>query len=158
AEGGAEESSARIDRLQADLAALIDLDQYDLFHLTPVEKKIDEMADRVPWFRAALSRIGLKPESVPAAAAAAGVKGSAVRDRLVTALDRWLRAENPSRLGPNWVRAVLRAADPDPYRDAVRDAVLRTDVATIRKLASRKEMAETQPPGFLIVLGEELAL
>jgi tetratricopeptide (TPR) repeat protein len=52
---------------------------------------------------------------------------------------------------------VLRAADPDPYRDAVRDAVLRADGKTMVKLASRKETAD-QPPGFLVFLGEDLVL
>src|SRR5262249_42095206 len=69
------------------------------------------------------------------------------------ALDRWLRVEKLP-----WLRAVLQAADPDWYRDAVRDAVLRTDGATMRKLASRKETAVKQPPGFVIFLGEDLVL
>jgi tetratricopeptide (TPR) repeat protein len=155
-EGGADESSPQFEQLQKDLAVLIDLDRFDVFRWTPVDNKAHEMPAEASWFRAALSRIGLTPESVPAAAAAR-VSGSPLRDRLVTALDRWLRAEPPSGPGRKWLRAVLRAVDPDPYRDAVRDAVLRADGKTMAKLASRKEAAD-QPPGFLLFLGEEFVL
>ncbi len=77
-EGGTDESSARRERLQEDLAVLIDLDRFDVFRWTPVDNKSRGMAAEAPWFRAALSRIELTPESVPAAAARAGVRGRRV--------------------------------------------------------------------------------
>ena len=55
------------------------------------------------------------------------------------------------------MREVLRAADPDPYRDAVRDAVLGKHVAKMVELASRKQTAD-QLPGFVTFLGEDLAI
>ena len=73
-------------------------------------------------WRAALADYGVTPDEGRAAEAAGRVNGSLVRDRVLTALDLWLAAD-PSA----GVRAVLRAADPDPYRDAVRDAVAASD-------------------------------
>jgi tetratricopeptide (TPR) repeat protein len=150
AEGGADELAGRRTQLQGDLAVLMVLSRFDLFRWTPVENKFPDLAAEAAWLHAALSQIGLTPESVPAAEAAARVSGSAVRDRLLAALDRWLRAE---RLP--WVWEVLRVADSDDsYRNEVRDAVRDNDLATLGKLVSRKEAVD-QPPGFTIFLAED---
>ena len=51
------------------------------------------------------------------------------------------------------MRALLRQVDADPYRDAVRDAVLADDRAKLAELAGQ-EAALEQPPGFVAFLGE----
>ena len=51
------------------------------------------------------------------------------------------------------VRALLGRVDADPYRDAVRDAVLAGDEGGIRDLAAQDD-ALLQPPGFAAFLGE----
>jgi hypothetical protein len=51
------------------------------------------------------------------------------------------------------VREVLRAADPDPYRDAVRDAVAAGDDRAVVALAARPE-ALAQPARFAAVIGQ----
>src|SRR5437899_73678 len=81
---------------------------------TPVENKRADGPALAGRYRAALGRFGADPEAVPPDEAAAQLAGSAVWDRLVAGLDRWLREEKLP-----WVRAVLRVADSDPYRDAV---------------------------------------
>src|SRR5262249_36531511 len=91
------------------------------------------------------------------ARAAARVSASVVRERIVPALDRLLLQENTAgvRAVLNWllrpekssrVRAVLRLVDADPYRDAVRDAVLANDGAKVVELAGQQAALE-QPPG-----------
>ena len=55
------------------------------------------------------------------------------------------------------VRAVLRRVDADPYRDAVRDAVLAEDRAKFADLAGQAAALE-QPPGFVAFLGESRAI
>ncbi|HET6573566.1 MAG TPA: tetratricopeptide repeat protein [Fimbriiglobus sp.] len=55
------------------------------------------------------------------------------------------------------MRAVLRAADPDPYRDAVRDAVAGQVRARIAELAGRPD-ALVQPPEFAAALGQHPAV
>jgi len=144
AEGGADDLSGRRDRLQADLAVLNDLDKADQLRWTWVENKFPDPAAVAAQVREALMRSGLTPESVPAEEASARVSGSAVRDRLVTALHRWMWVEKLP-----WLRAVLRAAD----RDAVRDAVLARDGVKMAILAGRPQAAE-QPPGFVAFISD----
>ena len=102
--------------------------------------------------REALTRFGADPETVSVDEAAARVSASAVRERLVPALDRLLRAEKS-----DGVRCLLRRVDADPYRDAVRDAVLANDQAKFVELAGQKAALE-QPPGFVAFLGEHGAI
>jgi tetratricopeptide (TPR) repeat protein len=71
---------------------------------------------------------------------------------LLTALDLWLWAE-PSQE----VRAVLRTADPDPYRDDVRDALVAGADARLAALAGRPE-ALSQPGRFAAALAEYAAV
>jgi tetratricopeptide (TPR) repeat protein len=80
------------------------------------------------------------------------VEGSAVRDRLVAALDRLLAAERSAD-----VRSVLRSLGRDDYRDAVRDAVLAADKDRVAELAGHSD-ALAQPGGFVAVLGENRAV
>jgi tetratricopeptide (TPR) repeat protein len=102
-----------------------------------------------PRYRAALARLGADPDAVGADAAAARVAGSALRERLVGALDRLLLAQKSGA-----VRAALRAVDPDPFRDAVRDAVRGGDRAAVQAVVAQPE-ALAQPPGFTAFLGEQ---
>src|SRR5262249_52236617 len=78
----------------------------------------------------------------------ARVNRSLVRDRLLAALDLWLKDE-PS----DGLRAVLRSADPDPYRNAVRDARALKDARAMAALVGQPE-ALTQPAWFAVVLGD----
>src|SRR5262249_27523587 len=84
--------------------------------------------------------------------AAERVNGSLVRDRVLTALDVWLiwESADEARFG---VRALLQAADPDPYQEAVRDAVAARDKGVARALAAKPE-ALAQPARFAAVLGQ----
>ena len=66
----------------------------------------------------------------------------------MAALDLWLVKE-PSP----WLRAVLRALDPHPYRDAVRDAITAKNRELVAKLAAKPE-ALGQPAGFAAALGQ----
>lgn len=74
--------------------------------------------------------------------------GSLVRDRLLAALDLWL-VYDPS---PG-VRGLLRATDPDPYRDAMRDAVTAGNREQVAELVGQPQ-ALAQPPRFAAVLGQ----
>jgi tetratricopeptide (TPR) repeat protein len=96
-------------------------------------------------YRAVFRRSGADPGQASADETARWLADSSVRDRLLAALDLWLIRE-PA------VRAVLRTADPDPYRDAYRDARAAGDLARVVELAERPE-ALTQPPGFAAALG-----
>jgi predicted Zn-dependent protease len=80
------------------------------------------------------------------------VNGSLVRERVLTVLDLLL-VNDPS---PG-VRAVLRAADPGPYRDAVRDALAAGDRPGVAALAGRPDALD-QPVWFAAALGDNVAV
>jgi Flp pilus assembly protein TadD len=147
-EGGGDGLRARFDACRADLDLLRDLDAIDRFRWTPIGYRYpEEKVVAVRW-QAALERFGVWPGESPDEAARR-VAGSAVRDRLVAALDRCLRA------GPSGeLRSLLRAVDPDAFRDAVRDAVMAGDGGRVAELAARAAALD-QPPGFAAALGED---
>ena len=149
AEGGAENEADRLKRLDTDLALLRDLDALDQFRWTTVENKFPVAAAVAARTRDVLRRSGADPDAASADDMAARVSASAVRGRIVSALDRLLMV--PRAAG---VRAVLRRVDADPYRDAVRDAYLAEDRAKrLAELGARKAALE-QSPGFVGFLGQ----
>jgi tetratricopeptide (TPR) repeat protein/serine/threonine protein kinase len=151
AEGGAEGLADRLARCRADLALLRELDGIDAFRFTVTKGKIPGLKAAAARWRRALAAYGVKPDGGPASDAAGRVNRSLVRDRVLTVLDLWLGAD-PSAEVRAGVRAVLREADPDPYRDAVRDAVAARDGRAVRALAEKPE-ALTQPARYAAVLG-----
>ncbi len=147
-EGGAEALDGRRARLGEDLTWLQELDKVDQFRWTVDDQKLPDPAAVGARFRAVLKQFGLSPASASAREAAARVSQSAVRERLVSALDWWLRVEQLP-----WVREVLQGADPDAYRDAVRDALMAQDRDKLVALGGQAQAAE-QPPGFVAFLSE----
>jgi tetratricopeptide (TPR) repeat protein len=151
-EGGAAEQAERLEGLDADLAILRDLDAVDQFRWTVADGNLPNAAAVARRTREALTLFGVDPEKVSVEDAAARVSASVVRERIVSALDRLLRQEKAAG-----VRALLRQVDAEPYRDAVRDAVLAEDRANLVELAGQKAALE-QPPGFTAFLGESGAI
>src|SRR5262249_58592085 len=131
-----------VGRLDADLALLRDLDDFDRLRWTQAGKGLPDHGVVVARARAVLTRLGADADAVPADEAAARVAASVVRERIVTVLDRLLFW--PER--KDGVRDVLRRVDADLYRDAVRDAALANDRARIVELLEQRAAAE-QPPG-----------
>jgi tetratricopeptide (TPR) repeat protein len=148
AEGGAEHLTARLDRYRVDLGLLRALDAIDDIRWTWSEGRYPSGKDLAAQWRAALTAHGLPLDDGRAEDAAAWVNTSSVRDRVLTALDSCL-ATDPTAA----VLAVLRAADPDPYRDAVRDILASGKHKDVVPLAERPE-ALHQPPRFAAVLGQ----
>ena len=72
----------------------------------------------------------------------------------MAALDDWAACAT-DRDQQAWVLAVVRQADPDPWRDRVRDPATWDDPAALRDLADRAPVAE-QSPQLLAVLGARL--
>src|SRR5262245_40378320 len=102
AEGGAETEAGRLRRLESDLALLRALDAIDQFRWTSVDNKLPDPAAVAARTREALRRFGADPD-VTSVDEAARVSASAVRERVVAALDRLLRHEKKAA-----VRALLR--------------------------------------------------
>ena len=70
------------------------------------------------------------------AEAAVRVRASSVSRALVAALDDWAACA-ADRDQQAWVLAVVRQADPDPWRDRVRDPATWDDAEALRDLAAR---------------------
>jgi serine/threonine protein kinase/Flp pilus assembly protein TadD len=169
ADGGAEDLAARLDRCRADLGLLRELDAADtnMWTWTDVDSLDWERNNEVHQarFRAALARYGVAAGGTPPAEAAGRINESLIRDRALRALDLWLAltpssrdraAGDPDRV---WVREVLRSADPDPYRTAVRTAVrtfdrtaVRGDNAKFAELIGQPQALD-QPARYAAVLG-----
>jgi eukaryotic-like serine/threonine-protein kinase len=152
AEGGAEKEAARVGRLAADLDLLHDLNAIDQFRWTWVDDKFPDPAVVATQTREALTRFGADPDAVSADEAIASLSASVIRERIVSALDRLLRDQKTAG-----VRAALARLDADPYRNAVRDAVLANDHPKMIELAGRAAALE-QPPSFAAFLGESQAV
>src|SRR5262249_52412359 len=148
ADGGAEELAGRLDRRRADLALLRALDDIDTFRWTWARDAFPERKAVADRWRAALADYGVTWAEGRTAEAAGRVNESRVRDRVLTALDWWLYWAPSAE-----VRGVLRSADPDTYRDAVRDAVAARDGRAVVVLVGRPEALD-QPARFAAVLGQ----
>ena len=171
-EGGADAQEYRLQQLDADLDLLRDLYAIEQFRWTPMKQKFPDTAVVVRRYLEALPRLGAT-HAATTDAVIKWVSDSVVSERIVVAMD-WLLLElglfhvgqqvNESVAAENHLpqdhsdmivklRSVLRGVDPDPYRDAVRDAILSNNRATLTELADLPE-ALKQPPRFAAVLGE----
>jgi tetratricopeptide (TPR) repeat protein/serine/threonine protein kinase len=162
-DGGAEKWADRLARCSTDLGLLRELNAannlrwswtYDETGGTPPDNDII-----IARLRAALAGYGALAEKTPAVEAAERVKASLVRERILAALDLWLALEPavPDQLKGNrvriWVRGVLRFADPDKYRDPVRDAILAGGYQSQMAPLIGQPEALVQPARFAAILG-----
>jgi tetratricopeptide (TPR) repeat protein len=89
----------------------------------------------------AFREFGIDIDSLAPAEAAAQIARSGIFLALIRALDEWggLRMRARGRNDPGWKKLVTiaRLADPDPWRNRCRDALLRRDRAAIEELADR---------------------
>jgi serine/threonine-protein kinase len=87
--------------------------------------------------------------------AAARVRASKWAAHIVAALDDWAVATaDPAR--QEWLLGVARRADPDPWRDRVRERAAWRDGKALAKLARAARPGE-QPVPLLLALGERLS-
>jgi serine/threonine-protein kinase len=87
--------------------------------------------------------------------AAARVRASKWAAHIVAALDDWAAcAADPAR--QDWLLGVARRADPDPWRDRVRDPAAWREGKALAELARAASPAE-QPLPLLLALGERLS-
>ncbi len=83
------------------------------------------------------------------------IKDSPARAALLAALDDWaIIAANRQRR--DWLLAVARQADPDPWRDRARDPATFWDTATLKDLARSVPPVQAQSVQLLVSLGQRL--
>jgi tetratricopeptide (TPR) repeat protein/tRNA A-37 threonylcarbamoyl transferase component Bud32 len=151
-EGGGEAFRARVERCRGELTLLRALDAIDTFRWTPRENSFPDGQALAERWQAALARYGVAPGQAPAEQTAARVADALLQERLLAVLDLWLLVDPAAE-----VLEVLRAADPDPYREAVREAIAARDFKRQAALAGQPE-ALSQPSRFAAALGRNRAV
>jgi tetratricopeptide (TPR) repeat protein len=85
------------------------------------------------------------------------IQASGVREDIVAALDDWARAETDPQKTQRLLRLANLADEPDPWRQAVRQALLQRDVRRLRQLV--RGTGEGKPtPRVLLLLAEQFPL
>jgi serine/threonine-protein kinase len=107
----------------------------------------------LPAYAEAFRWYGLSLEGLDAAEAAQRIQGRSIHRQLVAALDEWAWARRQAGAG-DWreLLAVARAADPDPWRNRLRDALERKDPRAAKELAASGEIEERLPGIHLLLL------
>ncbi|HKB38840.1 MAG TPA: protein kinase [Gemmataceae bacterium] len=153
--GGREEQHHRVRQLFADLAMVNRLDESRMLSIQLKGDSYD-LAGADIAYAAAFQAYGIDALALEPSKAAERIRASAIHSRLIAALDEWiwikLRTRN-SRHGH--LRAVARAADPDDWRNDVRDAAAKRDRKTLVVLADRPQAA-SQSPSAMVFLGRAL--
>jgi tetratricopeptide (TPR) repeat protein/tRNA A-37 threonylcarbamoyl transferase component Bud32 len=160
-DGGPADLRQRLERARFALKLVERLDAIQLQRATMVAGQFDNAgADRE--YAAAFREAGLGAVGEDPGAVAARIRASGVRQVLVDALDDWaVFLKRGARL--DWVLAVARLADPDPWRDRARGPKVWTDRAALAHLAQEalvrlaaQPSAESVPPRFLGFLAMRL--
>jgi serine/threonine-protein kinase len=149
--GGPEHLRARLERARRELDLVAALDAIRLKLAVWVEGHFDKAAaDRE--YGQSFQAAGMA--AVGGEAAAAWVRGTAVREALVAAMDDWAAcAKDKQRRA--WLLEVARRADPDPWRDRVRDPAVWDDPAALASLVQGPKVTKNSPQ-LLALLGLRL--
>jgi tetratricopeptide (TPR) repeat protein len=151
----AEQRPERLARCRSAVDVLTDLDRIDDLQWGTEEGIYQGRERAVREWPGTFARIGVIVGQTPPEQAASVVNTSLVRERLLAALDLWLIfAAKADRVH---LGAILTAADADPYRDALRAAVQRSDGPAVRALVVKDE-AFGQPARFVAALGSIVAV
>jgi serine/threonine protein kinase/Flp pilus assembly protein TadD len=153
-EGGPEELRRRLQGARSDLDLVARLDAIRLKMFTFINGHLNSMTVDRDYNRA-FKETGLGVVGEDAGKVAARVRGSAVRKELVAALDDWAFALGRWHRRQAWVLAVSRLADPDPWRDRVRDPKVWNSQRRLARVA-RGARARKRPPRFVGVVGMRL--
>jgi tetratricopeptide (TPR) repeat protein len=133
----------RASQARDDLTLVERLDAARLQATTIVEGKKD-VAGGMRMYAAAFAGVGFDRKGEDVTALAARVRDSAVREEIVAALDDWASL-TPDRANRERLLAVARAADPDGWRDRLRQPQLWWDRDALTKLAEEAKDAELSP-------------
>jgi serine/threonine-protein kinase len=143
------EAQARAEAAERDLAAP-DHEAYS---------DDQDRAQRETDYAAAFRNYGIDVDALDPAVAGARIAARPNAVELVTALDQWILNRRgmipPNDAGAAHLAAVAKVADPDPWRNQLRDALDRKDVAALRTLASSVDL-ERLPPESVTRLAQAL--
>jgi tetratricopeptide (TPR) repeat protein len=141
---------AEVGRDDADRTLALRLEKIRLDRAALVEGKFD-YAQAEREYPRAFQRAGLGQPGDAVAAVAARIRGSAIKEQLVAALDDWAWISRYPRRKA-WLLAVARRADPDSWSNRIRDLKVWHDRAALQRLAQEAKV-EKLSPQLLTVLG-----
>jgi serine/threonine-protein kinase len=150
---GPQDLLARVKQARTDANLVAELEDIRLGQAENTEGKFDVFrADA--QYAVAFAGYGIDVTELEASEAAARVRGSAIREPLVAALDAWTALTSVSGRQTK-LAAITTQADENPWRRAFRQATQDKDVNKLRALATQPE-ALAQPPAVLCLLGDGL--
>jgi tetratricopeptide (TPR) repeat protein len=169
--GNPSDLGTRCRQVRADLEMLAQLEQARLERTSVRGNHFDNQAsDRA--YRAAFETYGLPVLDLESQEAAERISASAIAPHLVAGLHDWAAfvsltydpdapplepgAPIPDPAERAKLLAVAQLADPDPWRQQVRDAISQNDQARLLDLSRQVQVLE-QPPATLVLLGQSLA-
>jgi tetratricopeptide (TPR) repeat protein len=144
-------------RLRQDLEMAQDLEQARLMWSFRPDGHHDIAANDAA-FAEAFQRYQLDVDALDIREAAQRVQVSAIRQQLIGALDYWAligkRQEQQGRKVHDWQRrlAVARAADPDRWRNRLRDALAENDARALEEVLQSASV-DDWPPATVDLLG-----
>jgi tetratricopeptide (TPR) repeat protein/serine/threonine protein kinase len=152
---GNEQLQEQLSRWISDLEMAARLEEIPLERLDEAGANFD-LGSANGAYRAAFRHYNLDVEALDIEAAAERIKGSAIKGRLVAALDNWVMSRYvPGISGWEHLLAVARRADPDPWRDRFREAFQQRNRKALAEVA-RKPNLPDQPVATLLLLAAAL--
>ncbi len=154
---GAKDLRRRVEQAEADLALVDRLEAARLKASALAGSRLD-YASAVREYAAAFREAGIGEETEAAEVVADRIRSRAVREQLVAAVDDWaVQVGNGEPARRDWLLAVARAADPDPWRNRFRDAAVWQDRTALERLAREAKVNELSPQ-ILSALGQLLGV
>jgi serine/threonine-protein kinase len=96
-------------------------------------------------YAAAFRYYGVDVLRLPPAEAAVRLRRRPIRVQLAGALDHWAAVSDPRGAEGRRLLMVARRTDLDPFRNRLRDALGRRDLAALRELAGRADLSSLSP-------------
>jgi tetratricopeptide (TPR) repeat protein len=150
-------SRERLERLQEDLAMAKRLEE---IYSHPRQHEFFRGKEQNVAYARAFREYGIDIETLPAGEAADRIRARSIRMDLARGLDFWssMRRRAGNESAPDWKQLleVAMAADSDPWRNQLRDALRKDDRKALLDLAATANVAEL-PPETLTLLGRTLA-
>jgi serine/threonine protein kinase/tetratricopeptide (TPR) repeat protein len=154
---GSMELAQRVEELRTDAEMVLRVDEIRFPQAVGgAEGAVDPRGADAAYAKA-FREYGIDVDSLEPQEAATRVRARKIMLQLSVALDRWARRRKESGQGKDWQRlvAVARAADPDKWRNRVRDAMGRGDRTALNKLVASEKINDL-PLQTLSLLAEAL--
>jgi tetratricopeptide (TPR) repeat protein len=154
--GGGLALRSRLERLEADVQLGVRLEEIHLSRADVVKDNLFDQAGAAAAYTRAFREYGLPVLEGQLDEAVGRIQTSAIREALLAALDDWAGTQRES--SPHWTRllSVAQAADDNHGRRRCRAALLRQDLAELKRQATATEVLN-QAPATLVMLSNVLA-